>query len=80
MAISALKTARYVGLRVMISNLDVECCFIGLQVRYAEDLYVVSQNSCLLVIESQFMKPLTIRDINIIRVERLLHCLLLGTL
>ena len=42
------------------------------------DIYVVSQNSCLLIIESQLMRHLIIRDINISGIERLLPFLLSG--
>ena len=80
MVISAQKTAWYVGLYAMILNLDVEWCFVRLQIRYAEDLYVVNQSCCLLIIELQLMPILTFRDINIISIERLLHCLLSGKL
>ena len=43
---------------------------------YAEDLYVVSQDSYFLIVEPRFI--FYIRDINIISIERLLPCLRLG--
>jgi hypothetical protein len=54
MAISILRTARCVGLHTMISNSDAEWYFFRRQIRYAEDLYVVSQDSSLLIIEAYF--------------------------
>ena len=62
-------------------DIEFRCFFFGgLYVSYAKDLYVVSQNSCLLIIESQLMRHLIIRDINISGIERLFPFLLSGKL
>ena len=77
MAICIQKKARYVIYLCEIPNLDFEWCFVD-----AEDLYVVNQSRCFLIAFELYLMPppLTIRDIYIIRIERLLHYLLSGEL
>ena len=51
-----------------------------LQIRYAEDLFVVNQGCCLLIVFELMPTLTSIRDINTISIERLLHYLHSGKL